>query len=174
MGEDRANQCFRYETSIKCGPSSRMSVSDEVGIDISDFKLQQQVIPKFGKCLSRLLKSPAMKALSVFLVRNRHALKRSSASFFLLSGCKTNRKNIELTGAVLDQRRNGTPSNQFNLIKNLPARGKKDSLMTDKVLIIQEIVKYLFYGFDMDFLWIELMKDLRLLNLLMTLLMILI
>ncbi len=46
--------------------------------------------------------------------------------------------------------------------------------MTDKVLIIQEIVKYLFYGFDMDFLWIELMKDLRLLNLLMTLLMILI
>lgn len=48
-------------------------------------------------------------------------------------------------------------------------------IMTAKVLIIKEIVKYLFYGFHMDFfLWIELMKNICLLNLLMNLLMILI
>ena len=40
---------------------------------------------------------------------------------------------------------------------------------TAKVLIIQKFVKYLFYGFDLDFLWIELMKNLCLPNLFMVL-----
>ena len=43
------------------------------------------------------------------------------------------------------------------------------NIKTAKVLIIEKIVKYLFSGFDLDFLWIELMKNLCLPNLFMVL-----